>query len=178
MRNQTERRQRLLAGFSRQRSYLLHRLRRRLSDLGRWWMVTWTSPPSSRLTTSWAPAPWRRSVSWRRQTCRNSNSARMRLQSKYQNGSYECVQGGAGSRQVRPRRPRKALGRARDQKSGVGRGVPGPRCPQLFAPFWTPCGLLGPVRGALEATWASLGILGTPWARDTFSNARALGGGN
>jgi hypothetical protein len=36
-------------------------------------------------------------------------------------------------------------------QSGVARGVPGPRCPQLFAPIWAPWGLLGLVRGVRRA---------------------------
>ena len=56
--------------------------------------------------------------------------------------------------------------------AGVAKGVPGPRCPQLFAPFWSPWGPLGLVRGALDAAGASLELLGTPWARDTLSNTR------
>ena len=66
------------------------------------------------------------------------------------------------------RPPRGAAG------SGVAKGVPGPRCPQLFAQFWSPWGPLGLVRGALDAVGASLELLGTPWARDTFGNPRNL----
>ena len=57
--------------------------------------------------------------------------------------------------------------------SGVAKGVPGPRSPQLFEQFWSPWGPLGLVRGALDAVGASLELLGTPWARDTFSNTRS-----
>ena len=71
-------------------------------------------------------------------------------------------------------RPRAADRRRRMKRPTVGgcQRCTGPRCPQLFAPFWRPWGPLGLVRGALDAVGASLELLGTPWARDTFSNNR------
>eukprot|EP00959_Pyramimonas_sp_CCMP1952_P036544 764903-Pyramimonas_sp.AAC.1 len=42
-----------------------------------------------------------------------------------------------------PSGPRPSQATVRRPKPGVARSAPGPRCPQCFAPFWSPWGPLG-----------------------------------